>query len=486
MIFRATLGAFALFTSVSSSALAASATPEEATRLTGVFQNYLGKEPGVVTVTPAGEAYDVKLDVTPLIKKNAKPDFTAEATPFVMKLMDQGDGKWLVTQDQALSYSMKVPRQMDVLIKIGSMKSTSVFDEKLSAFISSTTDFTDIAVDEKIATPGSSGTQVAYAVKTMHYESSATAAKNGGVDGVMKSTFGGLIEKIILPAGPASPAGLNVNITADTGTSDLTYKGMRSKSLYQMVAWFVAHASEKELKDGGGELKKLISEALPFFENIATTGAIKKISATTPIGPVEIENLGYGIAMNGVVADGFFEESFTAEGLKLPAGLVPAWGADLVPNKFAFDLKVSDFNLADPAKIMIEEFDFSKKEPSTPEIDAKLLKAVMPKGAVTISMGPSSVVAKLFDLGFEGAMTAGPVGTPVGQASIKAKGFDQVMDALKAAPQEIVGSGIAVMIAAKGMAKTEADGAMSWKIENTTAGSVLVNGIDVSKMGGGG
>jgi hypothetical protein len=486
MIFRATLSVFALYACVSSSALAASATPEGATRLTGVFQNYLGKEPGVVTVTPAGEAYDVKLDVAPLIRKNAKPDFTAEATPFVMKLTDQGDGKWLVTQDQALSYGMKVPKQMDVLIKIGSMKSTSVFDEKISAFISSTTDFTDIVVDEKITTPEAGDTQVAYAVKSMHYESTATAGKNGGVDGVLKSTIAGLIEKITLPASPTSSVPLNINVTAESGTSDVTYTGMKAQSMYKMAAWFVAHASEKELKDGGAELKKLVSEALPVFENITNTGTIKNLSAASPIGPVEIENIGYAIAMNGITANGLLEESFSVEGLKLPAALVPAWATDLVPNKFALNFKVTDFNLADPAKIMIEEFDFTKKEPSTPEIDAKLLKAVMPKGAVTVTMGPSSVVAKLFDLGFEGAMTAGPVGTPVGQANIKAKGFDQVMDALKAAPPEMVGSAIAVMIAAKGMAKTESDSAISWKIENTTAGGILVNGIDVSKMGGGG
>jgi hypothetical protein len=33
------------------------------------------------------------------------------------------------------------------------------------------------------------------------------------------------------------------------------------------------------------------------------------------------------------------------------------------------------------------------------------------------------------------------------------------------------------------MAKTEPDGSMSWKIENTASGGILVNGIDVSKMG---
>jgi hypothetical protein len=50
----------------------------------------------------------------------------------------------------------------------------------------------------------------------------------------------------------------------------------------------------------------------------------------------------------------------------------------------------------------------------------------------------------------------------------------------------MVGNAIPAIIAAKGMAKTEADGSLSWKIENTISGTVLVNGIDISKMGGGG
>ena len=114
-----------------------------------------------------------------------------------------------------------------------------------------------------------------------------------------------------------------------------------------------------------------------------------------------------------------------------------------------------------------------------------LLTALLPKGAVEISMGPSKVTGKLYDLGFEGALTAGPVGVPVGVATIKAKGLDEVMKVLQAAPPDVIGKAIPGLIAAKGMSKTEADGSLSWKIENTTSGSVLVNGIDVSKMGGG-
>ena len=101
-------------------------------------------------------------------------------------------------------------------------------------------------------------------------------------------------------------------------------------------------------------------------------------------------------------------------------------------------------------------------------------------------MGPSKIEGKLYDLDFEGNMKAGPVGVPLGAATIRAKGLDDVMKALQAAPPEMAGQAIPAIIAAKGMAKTEADGSMSWKIENTISGTLLINGIDISKMGGGG
>ena len=56
-------------------------------------------------------------------------------------------------------------------------------------------------------------------------------------------------------------------------------------------------------------------------------------------------------------------------------------------------------------------------------------------------MGAGKVTGKLYDLDFEGRMTAGPVGVPLGAATIRAKGLDDVMKALQAAPPEMGGTG---------------------------------------------
>ncbi|MEQ1524811.1 MAG: hypothetical protein ABL936_26435, partial [Aestuariivirga sp.] len=134
---------------------------------------------------------------------------------------------------------------------------------------------------------------------------------------------------------------------------------------------------------------------------------------------------------------------------------------------FALDFTVSDFNLADPARMLLDMIDPNGAKPTTPEENVKLLTALLPKGAAEISMGPGNITAKLYDVDFEGRMTAGPVGVPLGTATIRAKGLEDVMKTLQAAPPQMIGNAIPAIIAAKGMAKTESDGSLSWKIENT-------------------
>ncbi|MGL4590831.1 MAG: hypothetical protein ACRCVZ_03235, partial [Aestuariivirga sp.] len=65
------------------------------------------------------------------------------------------------------------------------------------------------------------------------------------------------------------------------------------------------------------------------------------------------------------------------------------------------------------------------------------------------------------------------------------KGLDEAMAAMNAAPPAMGMQQLAPMfMLAKGMAKQEADGYLSWKIEGMPDGAILINGTDLSKIGG--
>ena len=65
----------------SSTCALAAATADEALRMTATLQTYLGSEPGVVTVTPAGDGYNVALDATPYLKKITSPALQRRSIP---------------------------------------------------------------------------------------------------------------------------------------------------------------------------------------------------------------------------------------------------------------------------------------------------------------------------------------------------------------------------------------------------------------------
>ena len=473
-----------LFLGGSSAGALAAATTAEAQRLTAALQAYLGSDPGVVTVTPAGQTYALKLDAAPLFAKIKEPGFSASLSPLEMTLTDQGGGKWQVDQDQAISFSFKAEGTFDMTGKVGKLKGSGIFDEAMGGFTSSSGDYADFALDQTVVEKGVT-TRVSYTMRKIHYET-VLAPVGDGADGTIKYTMSGLTEIISAPsAADGSTPPMDFTIIATEGSQDGTVKGLKPRASLDLMAWAVAHPSAEAMTSAQAELKDKLRAVLPVFASIDGTSTINGLTIGTMMGQVGIARLDVAVEANGFVADGRLREKFTVTGLTLPPGLVPPFAADLVPSSFVIDFNLRDFNLAAPAKLLIDQFDLTKDPPLPPGMEQHLLQALLPKGAVNIGLGPSAVIAKLYDLSLEGMMTAGPVATPLGEATVRLKGLDDVLAALQTAPPELgLQQATPVVVMAKGMAKTEGDGTLTWKIENTQQGGILINGVDITKMGG--
>ena len=61
------------------------------------------------------------------------------------------------------------------------------------------------------------------------------------------------------------------------------------------------------------------------------------------------------------------------------------------------------------------------------------------------------------------------------------RGFDKTMNAVKGLGPEIAMKSLPVIAMAKGLAKTESDGALSWLIEVGDDRSIKVNGLPLGK-----
>ena len=213
------------------------------------------------------------------------------------------------------------------------------------------------------------------------------------------------------------------------------------------------------------------------------TGSLNKIQIVTPVGNVNMDKLSYGLDMNGAVKDGKVKESLGIEGLKIPAGLAPPYASGMVPKNFNMDFTVSGFDPGTALTSVIAAMDLSKEPVIPKEMEAQLLMQLLPSGKVDINLGKSVLSNDLYTITVDSTMSAGPAAMPSGKAHVTIKGMDEIMKAVQAAPPEAnLQQGSALIIVAKGLAKTESDGSLSWDVESTADGKVLVNGTDVNKL----
>jgi hypothetical protein len=462
----------------------AAATPEEAQRLTTLFQSYLGQTPGVVSVTPQGDSYAAKLDLTPLFAKVKDPTVTLSLSPLEWTLTDQGGGKWKVDQSQPLNFAFGVKGQGETKGSIASVTSTGVFDEALGGLSTSSAELKTITADQTV-TEGGTTTHISYALDAMTMQGTMQGTPDSA-DATSTYTFTGMRETISVPASAdgGTPA-MDLVIASPSGKQDGTIKGFKLKAVSDLVTWVMAHQDPKEIVAEQAVLKDKLRAALPLFTSLSGTSTLDNVTAISPFGQFAVAQFGFGAELNGISADGKLRETFSFSGLQVPQALLPPWAAGLVPEKFNLDVTVADFDLAAPAALILDKLDLSKPEPLPKDLDAPMMLALMPKGSVTITLGPSELLAKLYDLTAEGTMTAGPVAMPSGQALLKLKGMDETMAALQAGPPDIQQMGAGLLLV-KGLGKAEADGSLSWKIESTPAGAITVNGADMTKMLGSG
>lgn len=462
----------------------ADATPEEAQRLTQLFQSYLGSEPGVVTVTPAGQSYATQIDLMPLVAKLNAPGFSASLTPIEWTITPQGAGRWKVDQDQPISVAVKIEGQFDFKAQIGAITGTGIFDEALGTFASTATEFRQVAIEQTVIEQGQPA-RTSYTLASLKTQSTSTGTGEN-VDGSSIQSYSGFRQMTsIPPAADGSTPAMDFTLSSPEGTQSLTYVGLRVKALNDFMAWTVALQSRQAAISGQAELKDKLRAALPLWSRISGETAMKQVSLNSIGGNFGLAELGISVDTNGISADGRLREKFTFTGLSVPQELVPLWASGLVPKNFSIDFEFTDFNLAAPAALIIDRLDLAKDPPLPKGFEDELMPAFLPKGTVTIGLAPSEILAPLFQFNAEGSMTAGPVATPQGSALLKLKGLDESMTALQAAPAELgLAQMMPVILLAKGLARQEGDGTLVWAIESTPAGSITVNGTDLSKMTG--
>lgn len=457
-------------------ALADPATQAGASRLTDVFQTYLGDTPSVVNVVPEGDSYQATLDLERIAKAFTLPaGATVKLAPVKMALTDLGGGRWHVVQDQPWSMSFSVPGRISSSTTIARLQTDGIFDSALMAFTSARSVIEGSAMVQTRTRPDGSTTRVEMLRPKMVTDMTGSAAAAGGVDTTLDMAGDPMSESFDTTPKEGTP----VRITFAMGKTQGHWRinGYRTAGLLRLVGFFATHSSVLTIAASQPQLKAAIAAALPLFQSFSGTGTVDTASVETSKGKATAGPVSFEMAMNGVVKDGRLHEKLAVEGIRLGPGLVPDWAAKLVPEKFSFDATVSGFDLADPARMVLDELDLSAEPPLPNGLDNDLVKALVPGGMVVFKADELAASNKLYEVMAKGEMKVGPDAAPEGQMTVTAKGVEAVSQVLGEAPDVIRQKALFALLGAKGIAKQAPDGTLTWVIGRSPDGGVEVNGM---------
>ena len=463
----------------------AEATDQGAADLLAVFQTYLGTTEGVVTVAVDGDAYQVTLDATPLLAQvPAEVGMTSTITPIMMTLADNGDGTWEYEVDQPVSVAYDIPGAMTTKTEYEQLLLTGTFDEALGDTSSYSLALSNMLTEQTQIDPTLGEMVMKVTQDSVTIEGTAQAGAAGGVDGQFTTSSGNLRYEMTIPGGDGMPP-MPFVLTMAEGSAEGGMTGYQPKGLYGLLAYFVARPDAAMIEADKAGLKAALEAAMPIFANLQMTGAYKTLTLETPMGPVGMDEVGLTIDMNGAVAEGKFREAISLKGLTLPEGMVPPFAAALVPTDLTLDVAATRFDPAAAAVLGLSVLDLPADAAPGPEFGMQLLSAILPEGALDITIAPGETNAPGYRLTYEASMAVGPaMPMPVGKARIGLTGMDKINEALLASPPEMGLQEMGMMLGmAQMMSQPGVNGELIWEIEATEAGGLLINGQDM--MGGG-
>ena len=469
-------------------ALPATANPATATgagHLAEVMQRYLGKRPGVVTVTPKNGQYDLVLDATPFLGLLAPIEIKATLTPVVLHLRDQGAGLWQVDVDQPLSFEATLPNGYDALIAAQRQRLTGLFDESLLGFRHVSVDMTGLKID--VLPRGSKmfgAEDTDFPMASLHIEGTGKPAADGRLDLEYHQTAKMVSDTQFFSDPLLFGTHVAVTLRYDSAKLDGKISSLGWRPALELAAWLVAHPSGKEIRDHQAAFKRLLLANLPLFEHLDSTEEYHGLTLVTPKGSFGADRLDVSLNMTGLVADGLIHGSLALSGLTMPDGLVPDWARDLVPHTASTDFSVKDVNLANPMVLLIGGLDLTRPAPIDDSLRAPFKASFLKDGKLTFTLGPGAVTGKDYALNWDGTLAIGidDGAEPILTSRITANGLDEVMKTLAAAPPGSIGKSLMVLGALRGLARIGPDGLATWDLAG--GDKLLINGYDLGQMPG--
>jgi len=449
-------------------------TPEGAKQLQALLAQLLssGGAPPPVTVKADGADYVITADLGALASVLGKSgEAIYDPASLILRAREQDDGLWRVEQN---SFPKIATRVGDATgrFEVANYRQTLLIDPNIfwwrsgsasaekGAFTLQGPDFVESFEF------GKAKADYATTVKSDQSLSTTVREEVGDIDlkfaavakGREPMTASGRIEKI------------SFNVGADG------VKPTRILALWKLLSAPRATLRERET-ELKGVLRDLAAPSLKFVEGVEAS----KVMVASPYGAISLAGAKVALGVANAGPDSAIDAAISAEGLSLPVALAPPGAADLTPSKIDLAATFKGFDIAAAANAAIDHMKLKDNGPAISDDDAsKVAAALLGSGPMRLEIARSHIVAPAIDAEVEGAFHY-TLGKGSGAVTIRMRNFDKTMTAIRALGPEIQLKAIPALALAKGLAKTDNDGRLSWVVEVNENRSIKINGIPLGK-----
>jgi hypothetical protein len=454
------------------------ATPEGADALKASIAKYLpaaqaGATP-LVTVTAEGSHYLISADLSALNALLAETGISYGPAAIVYKAVEQDDANWRVDMDSLPKIAFH-SKDATGAIEFTNFRSAALISPAIAWLLSGSA-----SMDK-----GTFQIQNPKITQTIDFgpvqETIATnLAGDGSVSTQVKEEIAQLGLKAV-GAGDGDAAPINFSGRAEKALVNLGVDGFKSRKAFDLWGLLAAHPARADLAAHEAELKGLLKElaapGLKLDEGIEA----QKTVITASLGAIALGDFKYQLGAANAGPQSAINLSVSADGLSLPVGLLPPNAGALTPSKIDVSATLKGIDIAAAADEWISDLSLQGEGPVLSDHNAgKVEAAFLSAGPVQIAFAPSHLIAPAVDADFSGAIRLDH-NKPTAAITIHARSFDKTMAAVKDLGPDIAGKAMPGLALAKGLAKSESDGSLSWLVELDAERSIKVNGIPFGK-----
>ena len=452
------------------------ATPEGVEALNALIAKYLpaaraGASP-LVTVTVEGANYLISADLSALNELLKETGASYDPATIVYKAIEQDDGNWRLVMD-SLPRIVFHSEEANGSVELTNFRSSALISPAIAWLLSVSASIDKGAL--QIQTPKVNEAVEFGAVQ----ENVTTTVGDGSVSTLVKEDISAIGFKVAGVGNNGAP--VNISGRSDKALIEVGLDGFKSRKAFDLWGLLASHPARADLAAHEGELKDLLRElaapGLKFAEGIEA----QKTFVAAPIGAITLADAKYRLGAANAGPQSSVSLNVSAEGLSLPVGLLPPGADDLTPSRIDVAAALKGVDLAAAANEWISDLTLQGDGPVILDQDAdKVEAALLSAGPIRIEFAPSHIVAPAIDADFTGAIQFDH-GKPAGALTVHMRAFDKTMAAVKALGSDIAAKAMPALALAKGLAKSESDGSLSWLVELKSDRSMMVNGIPFGK-----